>query len=142
MKIKFAFATLILSLAGCGSIQQQSQPVSHSANEPREICVIEDPTVRASFLDTYKTDLSQKGFTVRVLPQGTAVDACPLTSTYEAHWRWDLALYLAYADLKVYRNGRLDGEALYDAKSAMLNLDKFIDAGNKIQELTNQLFPS
>ena len=129
-------------MTGCGSIEQQAKPVTLSAADTRTICVIEDASVRAGFLEAYKNDLAQKGLTVRVMPGGTALNACPLISTYEAHWKWDLALYLAYADLKVYRNGQLAGEALYDAKLAALNTNKFIDADNKIQELTNQLFAS
>lgn len=141
IKTGLALAALFLS-TGCGSIRQETKPVSISASERREICVIEDPSVREDFLEAYKTDLSQKGFTVRVLPKATPVAACPVTSTYEANWRWDLALYLVYANLKVYRSGRLEGQALYDATGAKLRTDKFVDASKKLQELTDQLFSS
>ena len=136
-----ALVATFLLLTGCGNIRQETQPFTRSANDPHEICLIEDSTVRESFREAYKNDLAQKGFTVRVLPQGAAIDSCSLTSTYEAHWRWDLAMYLVSADLRVYRNGQLDGEATYDAKGAGLNTDKFIDADEKLQELTNHLFP-
>ena len=50
-------------------------------------------------------------------------------------------MYLIYANLKVYRNGRLEGEAMYDSRHGGLNMSKWINAEAKIQELTNQLFP-
>lgn len=140
MKARQALITLFLSLAGC-TIRQEVKPVALSGSEPRQICLIEDTSVLKDILGVYETALSQKGFTVRTLPQGTSVDACPLTSTYTANWRWDVALYLTYADLKVFRDGRLAGEALYDSTGGSANLSKFVHASKKIQELTDQLFP-
>jgi hypothetical protein len=141
MKARLAFVALFLLLTGCGTIQQEVKPVALSGSAPREICLIENPAVRQNFLPIYKDALSQKGFTVRMLPPGASEGECPLTSTYQASWRWDLALYLAYCDLKVFRDGHLEGEAQYDSMGAMLNTSKFIDATKKIQELTDQLFP-
>lgn len=66
---------------------------------------------------------------------------CSLTSTYIARWRWDLALYMAYAKIDVYRDGRPVGQALYDALMGGGRLDKFIDAEQKIRELVDSLFP-
>ena len=141
MKTRVTSLLIVLSLAACGTIEQKVKPVAFSAGEPREICVVENPSVTENFLAAYKNALSKRNLAVRMLPQGLAVDTCPLTSTYTANWRWDMALYLAYANLKVYRNGRLEGEALYDGLKAGLDTDKFIHAEAKIQELTNQLFP-
>ena len=52
---------------------------------------------------------------------------------------WDIALYMAYAAIKVYHNGKLDGEAIYDSRSGGGNFSKFIDAEPKIRELVEQL---
>jgi hypothetical protein len=134
-------ALALLPLAGCGTISQDVKPIALSASEPREICVVEDTAVRAEFRDAYKDALSGKGFTVRVLPNGSPVSSCPLTTTYLASWQWDLELYVSYIDLKVYRNDRLEGEAVYDAKEAAANTNKFVNARGKVEELTNQLFP-
>jgi hypothetical protein len=136
-----ASIALLVSLAGCGTIQQKVTPIALSGSQPREICVVENPSARVSFLDAYKDALAKRNLTVRMLPPGTAVGACPLTTTYAATWRWDLALYLSYANLKVYRNSHLEGEALYDAEQAKADTKKFIHADVKIQELTDQLFP-
>ena len=131
---------LPLLLSACGEIRQNVKPIALSGLMSQEICVVENRAVRESFLDVYKAALAQKGLTVRMLPEGTAVDACPLTSIYAANWRWDLALYLAYVDLKVYQNGNLTAEALYDSLKAALDAEKFIDATKKIDELTDRLF--
>ncbi len=133
--------TMLLVLSAC-TIQQQVHPVSVSASQAREICVVETTSVREHFLDAYSNALTDKGLKVRVLPEGSPLNTCPLTSTYAAKWQWDLALYLSYASLKVYRNGHLDGEALYDGTGAGLNANKFIKAEAKVRELTDQLFPN
>ena len=137
-----AWVTLVaVLLAGCGSIQQVVKPVVSSSSEPRDICVIDNPAVRESFLAAYRKALSERGFAVRTLPAGSSVASCPLTSTYTANWRWDLALYLAYTNLKVFQSGQLGGEALYDSMGAGASTSKFVNAEEKIRELTSQLFP-
>jgi hypothetical protein len=108
--------------------------------EGREICVIENPAVRPGFIEAYKRSLTAKGYTVRHLAASGAITQCPVTSTYSANWRWDLALYMAYADIKVYSNGKLVGEAIYDSQRGGANMGKFIEADKKINELVNQLF--
>ena len=128
-------------LAGCGSIEQVVKPVAMSNDDSREICVIENSAVRKNFSEAYAAALSERGFKVRMLPAGASVRECPLTSTYTANWRWDLAMYMAYANIKVYRSGQLEGEALYDALRPGLTTSKFIDASQKIRELTAELFP-
>jgi hypothetical protein len=69
------------------------------------------------------------------------VNTCPVTSTYTANWRWDLAMYMAYANIKVYSNGEQSGEAVYDALRGGANMSKFVQGETKIAELVNQLFP-
>ena len=137
-------ATLLL--AGCipaGLIDQIVRPVPAAAPERREICVIENPAVatKDNFLAAYERALTERGFTVRKLTSGSPVSACPLTSSYTANFRWDMALYMAYANLKIFRNGQLVGEAMYDAMLAGLTSKKWISAEEKVRELTKELFP-
>ena len=112
-----------------------------SSTDQREICVIENTDVRHEFLEDYENALSNKGFTVRTIPEGSAVNTCPITTMYKAEWQWDFVWYLAYTNLKVYRNNHLEGRAFYNSRTGGGNMDKFIKAEKKIQELTNQLFP-
>jgi hypothetical protein len=126
-------------LAGC-SITQQVKPVADPPG--KEICIVESPAVRAGFIDAYRRSLSARGFTVRMLPTGADVATCPMTSTYNARWSWDLALYMSYAELRVYGNGKPVGEATYDSTRGGGNMNKFIEADKKIDELVSLLFPS
>jgi hypothetical protein len=125
-------------LAGC-AIKQSVQPVARlSANE---VCIIENLAVRPGFLDVYKRVLGEKGYAVRQLPPGAHFEDCPVTSTYTANWRWDLALYMAFADIRVFHKGEQTGQAVYDALGGSANMGKFIKGEEKIAELVNQLFP-
>jgi hypothetical protein len=96
---------------------------------------------QAGFLTTYSRVLTEKGYAVRHLQAGSAVTDCPVTSTYTANWRWDLGLYMAFADIKVFRNGQQAGQAVYDATGGGASLNKFIRGDAKIVELVDQLFP-
>jgi len=97
--------------------------------------------VRQGFTGTYRAALQEKGFTVKQLPPASNPSDCHLSTQYMARWKWDLALYMSYAEITVYEDGRPAGKALYDARKAGLALTKFISAEDKIRELVNALFP-
>ncbi|APA66567.1 Sbal_3080 family lipoprotein [Janthinobacterium sp. 1_2014MBL_MicDiv] len=132
------FAAVMFLFTGC-AIHQTVKPVGNFAT--KEVCILNNPDVRVGFMVAYKRALEGKGYVARQLPVTASIIECPLTSTYTANWRWDLAMYMHYANIKVYNNGKVVGEAVYDAKRAGLNTGKFIDADQKIGELVNQLFP-
>ncbi|WP_296001665.1 Sbal_3080 family lipoprotein [Rugamonas sp.] len=127
-----------VALSGC-AIQQTVKPVEHFADQ--QVCVIENPAVREGFVESYRHALETKGYVARQLPATASIIECPITSTYTANWRWDLAMYMSYADIKVYNNGKPIGEAVYDSRHAGGNMGKFINADHKITELVDQLFP-
>ncbi len=131
-------ALVLLALTGC-SINQTVKPVEQFAG--KEICIVENTAVRESFLSAYKKALDGKGFITRKVTAESVGNSCPIVSTYSANWRWDLAMYLAYAEIKVYNNGQPSGEAIYDAMGGGGNPGKFISADNKVTELVAQLFP-
>jgi hypothetical protein len=130
---------LVIVFVGC-AIHQRVEPVPRL--ESREICIVNNPNVREGFLAAYQGALTAKGLRPKVLDQSALPDACPLTSTYTANWRWDLALYMAFADIAVYSNGKKVGQAVYDSLGGGGNLGKFINAEEKIKELVEQLFPN
>ena len=53
-----------------------------------------------------------------------------------------MALYMAYAEIRVYRDGVKKGEAIYDATGGGGLPSKWIKAEEKIKELVNLLFPN
>jgi hypothetical protein len=134
-----ATGLILLLLAGC-AITQSIKPVARF--QGNQVCIVENPAVsQAGFLVAYKRALTDKGYQVRQLSSDAAITACPITSTYTANWRWDLAMYMAFADIKVYTGGVQSGHATYDAKSGGANMNKFIKGEAKILELVDQLFP-
>lgn len=94
---------LVVGLTGC-AIHQTVRPVEGIADH--QICVIENPPVKAGFIEAYKRSLTNKGYEVRQLPASAPITACTITSTYSANWRWDLALYMAYAEIRVFSAGK------------------------------------
>jgi hypothetical protein len=98
--------------------------------------------LREGFNTTYTAQLRSKGFQTRELPPGSPPANCALSTTYIGTWSWDLALYMSFADIQVFENGRRIGQALYDSTSGGARMGKFIDAQRKIIEMTNQLFPN
>ncbi|WP_431286504.1 Sbal_3080 family lipoprotein [Roseateles chitinivorans] len=132
-------ALAAVGLSGC-AIHQNVTPVQVRM-EDRVICVIDNPVVRKGFSDGYKRALASKGYEVRTLPTVALITDCAVTSTYNATWRWDLALYMAYAEIRVFSAGKQIGEAKYDATHGSGSMGKFIDADKKVVELVDQLFP-
>lgn len=128
-----------LFVMGC-TIHQKVDPVPKLAEA--EICIVQNPDVRESFLETYQRALEGKNFKTRILPHTATPKECRQASTYTANWRWDLALYLAFVDINVFADGKSVGRAIYDSLGGGGNLSKFIDAEKKIYELVDQLFPA
>jgi len=131
--------SLVIALAGC-AINQSVEP--NTSVVSGEICIIENPDVRARFLEVYQRELEQKGYKTRVIPATATLFDCPQVSRYTANWRWDVALYLAFADISVYEDGKRVGHAVYDSLQGSMNLGKFVHGESKIVELVDQLFPN
>jgi len=132
--ILLALTTFILS--GCTISQHVEQAnISNDA----EICIIENDAVREGFLPELQNVLHEKGINHVVVDWNYANKNCEWTLTYTARWSWDLAMYMSYAEIKVFKNGKLDGEALYDSTHGGANMSKFIDSEPKIRELVEEL---
>ncbi|MGV3726111.1 Sbal_3080 family lipoprotein [Hydrogenophaga sp.] len=139
MKSSCFAALAALALSGC-AITQQVSPVSLS-QPSQDLCVVRNSeVVQDGFHDVYVKVLERKGFRVNSLPDKAAVSTCPLLSTYEAIYRWDMAIYLARADLRVFSDGKQVGQAVYDSLSGGANMSKFIRTEPKLTELVDQLF--
>ena len=104
------FVLLLGVINGC-SIRQTVKPVELSG-QPMEICIIKNEKVRPGFLDAYSGALKAKSVRLRTLGESASLNECTITSTYTAHWGWDLAMYMKYAEIKVYRSAALVGEAM------------------------------
>jgi hypothetical protein len=136
-----AAAIAALALSGC-AITQQVEPVKLAETQSQNLCVVHNSeVVQDGFHDVYLKVLERKGFRVDSLPDKADVRSCRLLTTYEAIYRWDLAIYLARADLRVFSEGKEAGRAVYDSLSGSANMNKFIRTEEKLTELVDQLFP-
>ncbi len=103
-----------------------------------QLCIVENSAVRPGFISALKKSLDEKNVDYRVVDQVSA-DKCEWKATYTARWSWDMAIYMAYAEIKIYKNGKLDGEAVYDATNGVGNMEKFIKGEDKVRELVDKL---
>lgn len=140
MKYLPTIAAILLAVSGC-SITQEITP-SKLDQRNQELCLVKNSeVVQDGFHDVYVQVLEKKGFKVRTLPDKSPSNSCPLVATYEAIYRWDMAIYLARADLRIWANGQEAGRAVYDSLSGGANMSKFIRTEPKLTELVDQLFP-
>jgi hypothetical protein len=126
----------VFLISAC-TIKQVVEP--SDLDQDAVLCIVENPEVREGFLQELKDVLDSKRILYSLGDTQQANSDCEWSLTYTANWRWDLALYMAYANIKIYRNGVLDGEATYDSSGGGANMGKFIDAETKIRELLDQL---
>lgn len=133
--VPLIFSTLLTACA----IRQDIEPAASVTSG--EICIIENPDVRPGFLEVYRRELEAKGYKTRVVPATSTLFDCPQISRYTANWTWDMALYLSFADISVYEDGKRVGHVVYDSTQGGLNLTKFVRGETKVAELVNQLFP-
>lgn len=128
-------------VSGC-SIKQTVTPAVMSSEISPEICLIPAEGLREGFNTTYDTQLKKKGFHTRQIPSGSSPSSCRLSTTYIGTWSWDLALYMSYADIRVFEDGKQVGHAEYDSRyGGGRVIDKFVNAEKKITEMTDLLFP-
>ena len=140
MNLRSLAAVVAVALSGC-AITQDVKPFGLDQGA-HDLCLVRNSeVVQDGFHDVYVRVLEKKGFKVRSLPDKAAVTSCPLVGTYEAIYRWDMAIYLARADLRIFADGKEVGRAVYDALSGGANMSKFIRTEPKLTELVEQLFP-
>lgn len=138
MRIVVALGAL-LSLGAC-AIRQDIVPVTFAPSAAREVCIIEHTPTRTTFRDAYQQALLDRGFQPRIVPANSPTSICPVTTTYVARWSWDFTIYMAYAEMRVFNDGRQVGRAVYDSRMGGARFDKWIDAEIKVRELVDQLY--
>jgi hypothetical protein len=132
-----ALAAAALGLAGC-AITQNVRPVA--APDIALLCIKKNPDVLMSeFVTELKSQVEAKGMKALVYDAAAPAD-CRHRLEYSANWRWDLAMYLVFADLRVYDRELLIGQANYDARGGGGRLDKFGPTAGKLQRLLDELF--
>lgn len=136
MRIVALMAALVL-LQGCAIDQKVSSVTDRGI---AKIQIIQNPAVRSTFLDALKTAVEKQGVTPEVSPSSSLPKDYPYAMTYTANWTWDFTMYLVYTEINIYQNGEEIGKAVYDARRGGANMDKFINAEAKVNELVAELF--
>ena len=143
--------TLALILSGCASRQDITRL---EGDNIRMVCIIEHAAVRATTLDVIREGISRRGIGVRVVNgtyefkhsswipryQTTDIAGCDALLFYVAHWNWDLAYYMRFANIWMSdpAGARRLAQATYDA-STNIGPGKFIVARDKLLELVDQM---
>lgn len=127
-----------LLLAGC-AITQNVRPVT--ATRVEMLCIKNNKDVMMDgFLPELRKQVEAKGIRTQVYDAAPPAD-CRHRLEYTANWRWDLAMYLVYANLRVTEGDVTVGEATYDARAGGGNMSKFGNTADKMRPLIDQLFP-
>lgn len=133
-----AFLLLALALSGC-SITKSIDPIKA---EVSQVCVLDNPKV---LMDEFQPELQrqveEKGFPTKAYRGARPAD-CSHHLEYTANWQWDMAMYLTYAEMRVYDRKGLAGQAVYNARNGGGRLDKFGRTAEKIRPLIDELFGS
>lgn len=130
--MKAYIAILVLALTGCVSVDVTKA----TRISGKEICIVDNPSVRRDFRDAYERQIQAKGYTTKIIND---VSACQVTSTYVATYGWHWGTYLATAELKVFNGGVEIGRAGYKAPYA--SPEKHGKVEEKIEALLAQLLP-
>lgn len=132
-------AALVTLTGGC-AINTTVDPVSIGDDQISDLCIKSNPNVlMEGFLPELESQIKSHGITTHVF-SGIPPTSCKYHLEYTANWRWDLAMYLSYAELRVYSNAGLVGQAEYDARYGGGRMDKFGPTANKLETLTRPLF--
>jgi hypothetical protein len=127
-----------LLAAGC-SITTRVDPVPEGVIP--SLCVRENEALWSKqFLPTLREQLGRHGIETTVY-QGDRPPGCRYHLEYEAQWKWDLAVYLAYADVRLYDDGVLVGRGTYDARGSG-RLDKFGRGDERLARLLDGVLAS
>jgi hypothetical protein len=134
--------SMLFFLQGC-SVNYIGQPVTQLTRFNSQICIIESPNVRAEFLIAYTKLLKAKGFKPKVIRENSDINSCELTSTYMGKWSWDFTAYMATAEIKIYQEDVLIGQATYAAPRAGFSFTTEIydSTEEKISGMLAKLFP-
>jgi hypothetical protein len=136
-----AFALLAVSagVTGC-SITQTVDPIKPA--QVSQVCVLDNKDI---FMDGFQPEV-QRQIEAKLVPtkiyKGPRPAECSHFVEYTANWGWDMAMYLTYAEFRVYDARGLTGSAFYDARRGGGRLDKFGPTAEKIRPLIDQLFGS
>ena len=133
------FAIAAATISGC-SISKTVEPLPSVAVS--KICILDNPKVLMDgFQPEVERQLQAMSYQTRTYT-GPRPTECSHHLEYTANWAWDMAMYLTYAEFRVYDDRGIAGTATYNARNGGGRLDKFGPTAEKIRPLLTELFAS
>lgn len=134
---KAALALGLVLLASC-SINDRVEPLAVS--KISKICLKTNEAVHMSgFRPEVIYQFERHGVTTTTY-SGARPKNCRYHGDYVARWTWDMAMYLNFAEIKVYDRGKQIGLVEYDARVAQFHIGKFGTTRSKLDPLFDRLF--
>lgn len=142
MKMKLLASTIGLALAlalssGC-AISRNVQAVQRGTAIKTIYVAHNDRVLMKDCTNEIVTQITGLGFEGKRYDGDRPTDAKHYI-TYTANWTWDMAMYLTYFRATLYEEGRVLGEAEYDAKMGGANFSKFGKTSEKLRPLLMDL---
>jgi hypothetical protein len=140
-KQQVAIAAVIIGLAflsGC-AINIQVNPVSRP-EQIAKLCILHNSDILMDEFEPTVQRLIGKNGIDAVIVNSPLPEGCQYHMEYVANWRWDLAMYLYYAEFRVYDGPNKIASAEYDARWGGGRPDKFGHTEAKIEPLLDKLF--
>ncbi len=142
--------TALVILGGCTTLQTVQKVNRTNFNN---VCIVEHTAVREEVLAAIQEVLNSHGTKTQIVAgsyvknnnmwyptyQIKDVTSCDAVLFYVANWTWDIVMYMHFANIWVVSPDEKKtslGGATYNAR---LSLNKFINARQKIMELTTEL---
>ncbi len=133
---RFVLMSTLFLLPAC-TITTRVQPIPRDT--VKAVCIKENPAVWSKgFLPVLRAQFEGHGIVASVYTEDVPAD-CRHRVEYEANWYWDVAVYLQYADVRIFDGDRLIGRATYDARDAGARLDKFGPTARKLERIMTRL---
>jgi hypothetical protein len=103
------------------------------------VCIKENDVVWSKeFLPALRAEFERRGIATTVY-EAEPPSECRHRVEYTASWKWDMAVYLAYADILAYDGATVIGQATYDARHGSGRFDKFGRTTDKLERLMTEL---
>jgi len=134
---KYLSVTLIATiLIGCTSVKVRM--VDPRLDNISHICIKDNPRVIVDdFVSVIEDKFMEHGISSEVF-EGRPPDNCIYVLTYTARQSWDIATFLKYAEIKIRKNRKIIGSAIYKHGGG-LALNKWHSTKDKMGPVIDKL---
>lgn len=134
-----SYLLLLLCLFLTQCISTQITPVTGGLNSRQKVYIVRNEAdFMEEFLPTLERQVKELGYSTEVVGQAPTGNVCYLT--YQANWRWDMAMYLSYFRATLHEGTKIIATGEYDARFAGLALTKFGHTETKMRPVVQGLF--